>query len=200
MAFHFIEVAYMSVYEVELTRKTQYLVDGYSRAFKEIFKKEPLITADDRSAVRDLIHKQRLKEQDIIEVVTNYLYLQDEWVAKQGYPLRLLEGKYNAILTMGKVGKRIYAEAKKFLITETLTCDSCWVRFQCDHDAQIDLQAVWIRCPLCLEINQPWKYPTKEEFEKRWQQMGKKVPGYEKIFITKDPYPERPDLVYINAK
>lgn len=185
---------------VEVQSKATQLLQEYRSLFEERHKIKPeLDVPRSMEILRGFIDKLGMGMS--FALVRSYFKSQDPWIIKKAHPLEYLQKNINEILILvPEYRDRAQQTKRKLIIRGELACDSCWKHFTCDYDANTDLQTVWIRCPLCLECNAPWKYPTQEEFQKNWQRFGMKVPSYEKIFKTKEPYPQRPDLVYLNPK
>lgn len=95
-----------AIYEVELQQKVDYFLKVYSQIFKQIFNAEPDITDIDRSTTRQLLNRIKITKPEIKPLIEGYLALEDEWVKGQGFPLRLIERQYNAIITRaGRQGR-----------------------------------------------------------------------------------------------
>lgn len=86
-----------NVFEVELFRRVQDSVDAYKKAFKELFQAEPDVTDEDKSAMRRLLQRHKFKSSDLKLLIAAYLALEDDWLRKQGFPLRLMEKNFNSI-------------------------------------------------------------------------------------------------------
>lgn len=113
-----------SLYEVDLQKKVNFMVDGYVASFKQVFNKNPLIEETDRASVRALLHKTGISKTEIVELVAAYFSLDDEWIAKQGYPLRLIGNKYNALLTGGRVVSRSPIDSSPLYVIAFIQSDN----------------------------------------------------------------------------
>lgn len=117
----------MQLIEVELLNNTNKMVDAYLKAFRDLYGQTPDITDDDRSAVRKLFQRIKIRSKtEIDDLATRYVTLQDDWLRGQGFPLRFIESRYNAIMASGGAKK----EKTEGLKTEIpFFCDGCGERF-----------------------------------------------------------------------
>lgn len=82
---------------VELTRRVGYFIDAYIRGFRRRFEQAPVITEDDKDAVRAFAQKWSGDKRAIDSLVDGYLGLNDDWLRQAGYPLKFLESRVNAV-------------------------------------------------------------------------------------------------------
>jgi len=87
-----------SIIEVELINRLNWVLDSYIRSFRSIFQTAPDITDEDKAAVRRLLGRVKMDKTQIERLCSEYFLLEDEWLKNNGFQLRFIESRYNAIM------------------------------------------------------------------------------------------------------
>lgn len=135
-----------SIAQVSIEKKTHTLLDHYERSFREKFGENPSVEEDDRIVARWLVQQYDMeKARDFTD---RYLTFPNQWIAEQGYPLRLMRKNINAIIvSMPK--KKLASQHHK--IQSYVYCDvsGCSNRFE----RVVEMNHNWDEpneCPGCV--------------------------------------------------
>lgn len=196
-----------SVVEAKLTNNLQSV---YERAYLKRYGIKPLYEdQEDLSIFKWLFFKTGIERGH--QLIERYLELSgsapnDDWYLRNGHSLKVF--KKNLHIINANLGSRGRPKSK-MTVQLFFHCDSCWKRFEFKYDAAISLDTAWVKCPKCLLNNEPWRYPTREEyylnhsaFQPRTMNqepitfIKNGISSYDKTFPTFEPYPNRELLDY----
>lgn len=101
-----------SKYEQELDDRVASLERAYLQAFQERWGSSPVVSKDDRDALRVVAVKHKCRPYQLMK---GYLDLKDDYIANAGYPLKFLPSRINKILIEDSSEK----EKKAYVIAYT---------------------------------------------------------------------------------
>lgn len=172
------------------SQEAELLLTAYEEKFKKRYKTEVLL--NDRAGIqRNLIFLvQKYSIQKLLSLVSHYFDMNGDkdWFLIQSHNLKTFEANLNQISI--SLAKKQSSYDRSRLMESCLYCDCCWSPFSARYSLDVNFSEVMISCPKCRIKEVPFKYPTKEEFHKNWQNFPSfKKPTYEKIFKEKKPFP-----------
>lgn len=163
-----------SLYEVDLQKKIDLLIETYNRTFLLVFGTKPSVTDRDIDSARSLLNRINISQKQIQKLVDEYLCLDDDWTKTKGYPLGLLSEKYNLIATKAGIkpqyvvgfadtGEPITSTNKTILKSQPLLK---WEPILLSEWLKLDYQQ-----KIRLSPDSPWSV-KEHEWEKKLREWG----------------------------
>lgn len=105
----------MNLFELDLTTRLNHLLECYEQRFTALFQSKPILADDDKDSVRQFLREWHGSKSQIKLLIDGYFELKDDWVRNNGFPLKFLPKKANAVFVLkagAQVKKQLYKVGK----------------------------------------------------------------------------------------